>query len=150
MTQENGGSRESDAVVAEEVMGAVHQCELVRFDDGTLGLNEPCAAWRVRSKHDTYWRRWSPDGAEKVVNDFLPHYSTDIAAAWEIVEWARKKFSRWEAFTKVLQLAVSESLSGDDVISHSDVWRLVKPHHICEAALSVARKEANRGDQAQT
>lgn len=47
------------------------------------------AAWRVRSPADQYWERWSPDGAERIVN--APRYSTDITAAMTVVEKMRER-----------------------------------------------------------
>ena len=78
--------REMDALIAMRVMGAPEVCTLVGAGtlDDPCRLDHPDAAWRVRSPLDTYWYRWSPDGSERVVNDFLPNYSTDIAAAMDV------------------------------------------------------------------
>jgi hypothetical protein len=82
--------RELDALVAERVMGAPPECRLVGAGtlDDPMCLDHPTAVWRVRTAQDTHWERWSPDGAERVVNEFLPRYSTDLAAAWTVVERA--------------------------------------------------------------
>lgn len=79
--------RELDALVHLVVMEAPEVCKLVGA--GTLydpiRLAPPGAAYRVRSEVDHYWERWSPNGDSRIVNDSVPRYSTDIAAAWRVV-----------------------------------------------------------------
>jgi hypothetical protein len=41
--------------------------------------------------------------------------------------WARESFSRWQEFTRRLQMSVSTDRY---VINHSDVWRIIEPRHI--------------------
>lgn len=80
--------RELDALVAEKVMGWPHEQMLVgigTFYDA-MHLEPSRAAYRRRSHVDRFWERWSPSGSEVVVSDTVPSYSTDIAAAWEVVE----------------------------------------------------------------
>jgi hypothetical protein len=83
-------SRELDALVAEKVMGWARDSRLTFGDD--LGIKDCYYLWpeqavyRHKSEHDAYWERWSPNGAEVIINEFVPAYSTDIAAAWQVVE----------------------------------------------------------------
>ena len=88
--------REIDALVAEHVMGQPRECRLVgvgtRADPMRL---EPIdGVWRHRTDNEGYWERWSPDGADKVVNELgVLAYSTSISAAWEVVE---KMGEQWD------------------------------------------------------
>jgi len=69
--------RELDAAVAERVMGWKWQ------EHGSGGTRRRLL-WSPDGKCGC--RRWENDGQEEILDD-LPHYSTDIAAAWEVVEW---------------------------------------------------------------
>jgi hypothetical protein len=127
--------QERDAWVAEKVMG----WEMCTFDHsrpkhrsskdfpGTIINN-----WDSKGPH-----KWleSPDGQSKVylcgcecVGEEIPHYSTDIAAAWEVVE---KIYSQTNHFT--LNYDPSHPLVdfGEDAL---DIGASV-PEAICLAAL---------------
>lgn len=89
--------RELDALVAEKVFGQPRECRLIGVgtaDDPTR-LEPINGVWRCRTENEDYWERWSPDGADRVVNDLgVAAYSTDIAAAWEVVE--KLKADGWD------------------------------------------------------
>ena len=80
--------RELDALIHESIFGNPHECKLIGQGtiDDPIRLDEPDAAWRRKSPADKHWERWSPDGAEVVPNEFMPHYSTEIEAAWKVVD----------------------------------------------------------------
>lgn len=67
-------NREIDALIAEKVMG-YEPSEFTHW---------PCG--KARSPNQLYWRK---DG-KLFMFDNLPHYSTDIAAAWQVVDKLRK------------------------------------------------------------
>lgn len=69
--------REMDALVAERVMG---------WDRDVMGcLGAPKGA----KEYDTQCHSWIGAWDENGNPNFLPHYSTDIAAAWQVVEWMK-------------------------------------------------------------
>ena len=76
--------------------------------------------------------RWSHSG--RAYRDDPPRYSTDIAAAWQIVEWARADDRRWELYCVALQDEVSKGVNRG-LLPDRYVWQHVKPEHICRAAL---------------
>lgn len=121
MTTELQAGRELDALVAEKVMGwRRHPTD--RWHDGERELDRDHA---VEGGGGDYYHPdepWSP--------------STEIAAAWEVVEKMREHFSRWLGFTNALREEVSTELKNGQLVSHDFVWRLVKPEHICRAALN--------------
>lgn len=80
----------------------------------------------------------------------VPRYSTYIADAWQVVEKMRDKFSGWLTFTKALQVEVSRDLpQPDDLVAPDFVWRLVRPEHICRAALlAIPSGDEYPGDRA--
>jgi hypothetical protein len=69
----------------------------------------------------------------------LPRYSAAIAEAWSVVEWARANDIRWLKYQSALQTEVSLS-TGQDQIPELQVWRYVRPEHICRAALRVVQE----------
>ena len=143
--------RELDALVAEKVMGWALEHRLVGA--GTLAdpkrLEPEQAVYRVRSEADSYWQNWSPDGADRVLDDMLPRYSTDIAAAWDVVEWlhdAGKLFVLW-ATTQGRWIAQVFIRGDDDTGPVADKDADTAPRAICLAALQavdvVARPTKN-------
>jgi hypothetical protein len=110
---------ELDALVAERVLG-----------------------W-VRVMHDGR-RRWSHTG--RAYRDEPPRYSTDIAAAWHIVEWARGDDRRWELYYAALQQEVSRDLQ-KGLLPDRYVWQHVKPEHICRAALKAQAGKFREDEQ---
>jgi len=82
--------RELDALVAEKVMGwigSVFKGPTLRI--GNRYLHEGDPIWTT-PEGDLYHRARSIDGS--YVGDDCPHYSTDIAAAWQVVEKVREKY----------------------------------------------------------
>ena len=69
-------NREIDALIAKKVMG-YEPSEFTHW---------PCG--KARSPNQLYWRK---DG-KLFMFDNLPHYSTDIAAAWQVVEKIKGKY----------------------------------------------------------
>jgi len=123
--------RELDELVAEKILGW-------RFSKSTFEQYEP-SCWYDKATSKRVWGR-----------DFSP--STDIAAAWKVVE----KLNDLGMDVEINQNA--ESTPGDherchvyirefDTINekelHEDVWASTAPHAICLAALKVtAQSEA--------
>lgn len=134
-------NRELDALVHEAVFGYPHECQLIGA--GTEGdpkrLDFPDAAYRRRSTEDRYWERFSPDGAEVVINSSLPHYSTGIAAAWQVVE----KLGERGWYISLDPFAGREQTTG--MPKAADVAR-----YICEQALTIPEGYAlGRGTKAE-
>jgi hypothetical protein len=67
----------------------------------------------------------------------VPEYSTDIAAAWEVVKkMQRNLFSKRNEFLKQLQYAVTDKTELEGYyIAWPDVFWHVTPEAICKAAL---------------
>jgi len=83
--------REMDARVAEEVMGWewMRQEPGHKYGGGSILTKEKCKAHLIQP--DYKWIEWCeliPDDGQypRGMNHSIPHYSTDIAAAWEVVE----------------------------------------------------------------
>lgn len=76
--------RELDALVAEKVMGLQVETDPLKYFSG--------AAVAEHVEHFGKYRRVESisGGADIPLFWKLPHYSTDISAAWEVVEWFRK------------------------------------------------------------
>lgn len=140
-TPEEAG-RELDALIAERVMGATwenvspagRKKRLVTPEHATIGYKDS-------AKAELMVIGYGPNGN-------LPAYSTDIAAAWLVVEKMRERFSSWQRFAAALQADVSHAVPF--TVSHSDVWRLAQPVNICHAALLACAPsgEAQLGDSA--
>lgn len=114
MKIEDLSDRELDALVAEKVMGL--SVEWVKAGDksyiGTFISDGPVTL----------------EGLHKVS---IPHYSTDIAAAWTVVERMRDD-SKWNTFKLVWNTdGVRVSFRDDD----NRVWGESAPRAICLAAL---------------
>ncbi len=77
------------------------------------------------------------DGREGISAGALPRYSTDIAAAWEVVRVVRDwPFSRRLAFTDALQAAVSGRLDSRWMLHPRAIMLYVEPEDICRASLA--------------
>lgn len=117
--------RELDALIAEKVMGR---------DD-----NKGVCAPRRGTLDDTYGRVL-PDG----YRERTPHYSTDIAAAWQVVEKMMRDGWAWKAYgatTGVTGIGFTKCPSGvPSVYYKGDALA----HAICRAALA-ALSEENKG-----
>jgi hypothetical protein len=104
--------RDLDALVAEKVMGW-------KWNDESAWLG------------DSKWSRTHGDPW-----NFLPHYSTDIAAAWDIRDKvAAGIFSTRHFFSEECQRLVSDQAGVQLLIHHSEVILRIQPHQICLAAL---------------
>lgn len=111
--------RELDALVAEKVMG---------WRDARLhrnGPTDPCE-----------WEAWQgiPPEPEHGWRTALPHYSTSIADAWQVVEWLAEHH---DGFVSVGVRSVDWGESGDyyDHFAHTTSGESA-PHAICLAALA--------------
>lgn len=111
--------RELDALIAEKVMGI------------------------PISEFNFLWDKWA-SGASMLSNSY--HYSTDIAAAWEVVEKLRK-LEHWNGGKLVVNIRQQDTLcEGQWVVEVSPTFRPTHtlqpmgfsdsaPHAICLAAL---------------
>ncbi len=118
-------SRALDAEVAEQVMGWTRGRS---YGNGN-------GAWLIPGKeNDKYPLGWNQ----------TPRFSSDIAAAWQVVEKMRGGFSRWMRFAEALRAEVSKPLAHGELVDHSFVWRVCTPEHICRAALAAVRPEVPR------
>jgi len=155
---------ELDALIAEKVMGleVARGCRFKPNYETEKALN----SW-VEPKQDEYftpgkiagWRESysiirpgitvrRPDDNEIAYHDACPEYSTDITAAWEVVE-------KMSSYDFDVSISLSSKLSSDDLerwycdMTHGDdnapwredykfiqVWAPTAPHAICLAALS--------------
>jgi hypothetical protein len=113
-------SRELDALVAERVMG-----------------------WRFIGEFDLEMNgdRWAknPDGHENYFSD-VPHYSTNIAAAWEVMEKLLAYNPFWEQHDFIGIYLAPTSPKGWTCNFGDDTTRAygdTAPHAICLAALKV-------------
>lgn len=113
-------SRELDALVAEKVMGY----ERAMMIAPTGGPAQGC--W-VRSPDKVFWDR----------HDSLPHYSTEISAAWDVVEKLTDgDFSLSIERYHELYTEVFLSRKGpDEYRAPAIVAGKTAPHAICLAAL---------------
>lgn len=129
MTREAG--RELDAEVARRVM----EIEPIR-------VNDDISVFTIR-------RDWLDEGdyyyyeADKSGTYELPHYSTDIAAAWEVVERLRERYDRQlEVRPYSLKLSNAYRVAIRDVHAELDyVTAPTAPLAICLAALAVVEGE---------
>lgn len=137
--------RTMDATVAEQVMGWEW------WSDGKIRwLVHPTRAkakrlrlpeWNESHPQVESWkgiRRGKP--SDDIAHDaWTPHYSTDIAAAWEVAEVIRAKlFSIRKRFLDSLQEQTLHTVKGTGeivVIAWPDVFWSVTPEAICKAAL---------------
>ncbi len=82
--------RELDALVAEKVMGLVLTCPVDPRFDHSVGTN------RDGSSAKRNFCRW-PDGKET----WIPFYSTDIAAAWQVFNKFTSRYIWYDDATSV-------------------------------------------------
>lgn len=91
---ESLSDRELDAMLQIRLFGKPEVCRLVgagTVNDIKRLEPDAYAAYRERGEADDHWERWSPDGATRVVNSFIPEYSGSWAGAGLVVErmWGR-------------------------------------------------------------
>lgn len=140
--------RELDALVAEKVMGLSvwRKPNLAEFEDsgrrGLIGVPSVLMGHSAQQINDMFhtadllaegdsYRVGAEDSTQLV-----PHYSTDIAAAWEVVERSRKTHSftvssEWEhSWHCEVKWHLEDNTQGDS-------WAQADaaPHAICLAAL---------------
>ena len=124
MSDLNAG-RELDARIATEVMG-LKPCD--KWTDANMGsAGGPCKV------HGTFNKPipWEPCQCYPVGNPH--HYSTDIAAAWEVFEWLAAK-TGW-----CLGRDIQSGWVVDDRPFYDDTtWAETAPLAICLAALKAA------------
>ncbi len=117
--------RELDALVAEKVMGFSRR-EPRTWPDGSLAG----AGWRD-DENSTFY----PDAS-----DMLPHFSSDIAAAWEVVDLLEREnyvvsVSQSKKYFKTHQAAVQVQFKPYTDNLHDYAFGESAPHAICLAAL---------------
>lgn len=118
-------SRQIDALIAEHVFG----CKDIVITE----------SWRKTKQGST--ERYDEYNNEihyfdKKGRHLVPHYSTQIQDAWLVRdEMAKKPFSKRKAFTDACQELLSQDLSCENLIHHSEVLMLITPEIICLAAL---------------
>jgi hypothetical protein len=138
--------RELDALVAEKVMGwrwfhFLNKCYLIPPRNTATGFDpaNTLRHWDGEGKEGTPDLEWTT--LTNYPNFRLRHYSTDIAAAWEVVEkddgWGFDwTLTRWMASSKpwacvAYRVADGEAFSG---------MAATAPHAICLAALKAVDK----------
>lgn len=135
--------RELDALVAEKVMGEAvveHGEEFLRNAEGLWGSRPKLTV--LRPSH----RPNAPDGMRRLK---LPAYSTDIAAAWEVVErlLSRKMYPDLVSSNYPV-VWTCEVDSYSDPEAATDPWPVkacadTAPLAICRAALAAVRARAD-------
>lgn len=120
MTELKAG-RELDALVAEKVLGWKRG---KRFGNGN-------GEWEIPGReNDSY----------KLTCYRTPDYSTDIAAAWEIVE----KLSMWVCPANNGHDWTAGRLSLEEPSPEGGTWAETAPHAICLAALKAVESRATQ------
>jgi hypothetical protein len=127
--------RELDALVAEKVMGLTGY----EFDD-THWYCPTCKAWVHPAQvtfHEVHERCQTP-----VVSDWcdeegnvMPEYSTDISAAWEVVEKIHEKRFLFDASLSVGAGYTVRFYNRDKETFHMAPYIPTAPEAICKAAL---------------
>ena len=140
--------RELDARVAEKVMGFSKEQRLTLGEyhgiKDVLYLEPGCAAYRRKSEHDGYWENWSPTGAEVIVSDCVPPYSTDIAAAMELLlsEFAKQDGAYGWEFELGYEMTTNKfSCWLNNGGCSWEMYAPTLPHAICLAALKAVGHE---------
>jgi hypothetical protein len=105
--------RQLDAAVAERVMGADKEKEI------DLAMLDPSGV--IDSFRDTIWA------------NILPHYSTDIAAAWRVVEKLREE--GWQVVINVLDDGAEVAVTRHEMAGHLYEFADTAPLAISRAAL---------------
>ena len=123
--------RELDARVHREVMG--RPCRFVAAEpmvagpdpDAPLGWSTNCGGAVFTADREWLVDDWYDPDANREV----PRYSTDIAAAWEVVGWLRERFGQFQLVAGVEWHCWAE---------HMDPWGSgdTAPLAICRAALA--------------
>jgi len=108
--------REMDALIAKEVMGWV--------------LNPP----NVRG------HGWLIHDHKMIGINSLPYFSTDIAAAWEVVEKEEHGFSLWVSGVRSAPLCKAEIIIGDN---RYGCYANTAPLAICRAALLAVLEDSS-------
>ena len=85
------------------------------------------------------------DGTDKDADELIPAYSTDISAAWAVLEWLRKQFFStkiimWDHTDKVA-IVCHERQGHDENIGDLEVEAPTAPEAICLAALKAVKEE---------
>lgn len=135
--------RELDALVMEKVMNQpiVKRAELTEwagryvYDPGQFHL----------TPEELYWQSKQQHGAWEIVG---PRYSTDISAAWEVVEKMPLPFLVFKSYEESLGVGPigwivnwcdnygdCGCFSGHECINGKSVWSTSAPEAICKAAL---------------
>ncbi len=121
--------RELDAVVAEKVMG--WKWISPETPGNPLLVSPP----------DDKRQLWSGIWDERGIPHYLPFYSIDISAAWEVFLVTRGwLFSGRRKFMDALQTVISHERAPAHSgliawIAWPDVLWFLEPHHICKASL---------------
>ncbi len=126
-------NRELDCLMAEHVEGW-QRWTWAGMDEGTALLMPPDWEWVSQ--------RWHIAPSARVVNadeDWIPPYSSDIAAAWPILKHveaagftARMRFA--EHLQRIVTKRAAPGLIG--LIDHSALLWFLEPEDICRAALA--------------
>lgn len=133
--------RELDALVAEKVMGAT-------WRNITKGGRKRCLSFVASrplvtiEEKKTIYHGYNQDN--------LPHYSTDISAAWEVVEEFRRGWQHKKA-AAVIDLHISDIVDMNDShvsiyapdIKKVEAWGNTIPLAICLAALKAVGVEVD-------
>lgn len=140
--------RELDALVAEKVMGLKVEMLPIMYDEDYEGQvpRFSTAEWEKEMREEAPdWQResWDSDKGPVVVEGgdrkyVVRPYSTDIAAAWEVVEKMRKM--GWEptiALQKAHVYAITYDASYDEL---SRAYAEHAPLAICRAALKAVTR----------
>jgi hypothetical protein len=120
--------RELDALVAEKVMGTItwtHGKAFVTQPNGcrSLGIavfpNGVDERFVIRDGNAN--GNWSRGDGNRWMTEALPHYSTDIAAAWQVVEFLQREWDR-------LDEKESQFWRFEDCHPHGWIARVIWPH----------------------
>lgn len=119
--------RELDALVAEKIMGWTDFSPIDPAVDYSIGANG------FRRNYAT-----DPNGGKT----WFPLYSTDISAAWEVVEEMRKRED--DPFCIDIETClINYTVKVADSNGYTDIWiiRESAPHAVCLAALLALSEE---------
>jgi hypothetical protein len=127
--------RELDALIAEKVMGCNVYCV-----DPNYNYKDPAKMWRCDcpGANSIGDRPHADDGFDGEIKP----YSTDIAAAWKVVEKMREshQWIRIECFDGKWEAGPVE-VCGEDYIDNNVESLVSAPHAICLAALKAIGHE---------
>lgn len=134
---------ELDAFVAEKVMGVKPEVTPIVSNNGGKSACAVVDVWSGPFRSERDLRVWLDEqqaggllGGYKIEGwRTYPRYSTSIAAAWEVMQWARRQtFSKRRRFKRALQDSVSHRLRNAP-IHDNEVCMRMEPEDICRAAL---------------